>query len=61
MGSEMCIRDRTVLAPRVSRIEGGERSLRRALESLRLCVAFNRKQLPGVVEFLKNRAKPARR
>ncbi|MBM7112790.1 M1 family metallopeptidase [Archangium primigenium] len=51
----------TVLAPRVSRIEGGERALRRALESLRLCVAFNRKQLPGVVDFLKNRAKPARR
>ncbi|MET0403964.1 MAG: M1 family metallopeptidase [Cystobacter sp.] len=49
------------LMPRVSRIEGGESTLRRALESIRLCVASNHKQLPGVVDFLKNRAKVPRR
>jgi len=51
----------TFLTPRISRIEGGARSLTRALESIRLCVESNRRQQPSVVEFLKNRVKAPRK
>ena len=50
-----------LLRPRVGRIEGGPRALERTLESIRLCIESERRQQPGVLEFLRTRGKPARR
>ncbi|PTL84759.1 M1 family metallopeptidase [Vitiosangium sp. GDMCC 1.1324] len=46
-----------LLSPRVAKIEGGPRSLSRALESIRLCIESERRNQPGVLEFLRTRGK----
>jgi aminopeptidase N len=46
-----------LLSPRVAKIEGGPRSLARALESIRLCIEAERRNAPSVREFLRTRGK----
>jgi hypothetical protein len=46
-----------LLTPRVAKIEGGPRSLARALESIQLCIDSERRNQPGVREFLRTRGK----
>ncbi len=45
----------TFLTPRVGNIEGGPRSLARALESIRLCIESQKVQAPSVKAFLRAR------
>jgi aminopeptidase N len=45
------------LKPRVEKLEGGPRSLARALESIQLCIESERRNQPGVREFLRTRGK----
>ncbi len=45
------------LKPRVEKLEGGPRSLARALESIQLCIESERRNQPGVSEFLRTRSK----
>ncbi|QSQ28472.1 M1 family metallopeptidase [Pyxidicoccus parkwayensis] len=50
-----------LLSPRVERLAGGPRALARALESIRLCIESERRNQPGVREFLRTRGKGANR
>ncbi len=45
------------LRPRVEKIEGGPRSLARALESMQLCIASERRNQPSVREFIRTLGK----
>jgi aminopeptidase N len=45
------------LRSRVEKIEGGPRSLARTLESIQLCIESERRNQPGVREFLRTRGK----
>ncbi|MFY0562954.1 ERAP1-like C-terminal domain-containing protein [Archangium lansingense] len=45
------------LRSRVEKIEGGPRSLARSLESIQLCMESERRNQPGVREFLRTRGK----
>ena len=45
------------LRSRVEKIDGGPRSLARALESIQLCIESERRNQPGVREFLRTRGK----
>ncbi|WP_224250078.1 M1 family metallopeptidase [Hyalangium gracile] len=42
-----------LLKPRVARLEGGPRELTRSLEAIRVCVESERRNQPGVLEFLR--------
>lgn len=45
------------LRSRAEKIEGGPRSLARTLESIQLCIESERRNQPGVLEFLRTRGK----
>ncbi|WNG43164.1 M1 family metallopeptidase [Archangium minus] len=66
MVGELCDEKRraeaeALLTPRVVNIEGGPRSLSRALESIRLCIEADRRHQPGVREFLRTRGKAGKK